>query len=507
MNHLKERFDIDIEFREKKRNEALLIPDGIPLYIPPPVEPYDETHVVAGKVPQFDAMCNGLGLLDNRFLGDETLLVIGAVLKRMYPHGIALDLFNRVSMAASSYHGPGYVERVFNEIVYVPEHSFGTLCYYIRESNARKYVGWKRSLVSDGHLLEGDMGLARAYYFYHGATHLRITSTKGHGFLYEDKRYLWIENDNALLQNVVGSSLHEGLVMPRLHALEQEMKATTDRQEHKLLEQLAKSLNKVRQKVINTSSMKGIAKQLLAKRLCYAPEFRKYVNSVKHEVPIRGGYVLDLKTGDSRRRTARDLWSFELGVSNRDPVNKESKEKAHRFLLSICNNDAKLMKYLIEVLGYCLTGETTERTLWILTGSGSNGKSRLLTLLDLIMTRFFATLSEAVLIDNEKVGAGATPELVPLLTARLGILSETSEGAKLNARRVKSLTGNEKITMRALYEKQTTFAPKCKFLLITNHIPWSDPTDKAMIHRKKIIPFDNIFENTKANNDFCAWRS
>ena len=41
-------------------------------------------------------------------------------------------------------------------------------------------------------------------------------------------------------------------------------------------------------------------------------------------------------------------------------------------------------------------------------------------------------------------------------------------------------------------------------MLITNHVPKSDSTDKAMIHRKKIIPFDNTFENTKANNDFCV---
>jgi putative DNA primase/helicase len=83
---------------------------------------------------------------------------------------------------------------------------------------------------------------------------------------------------------------------------------------------------------------------------------------------------------------------------------------------------------------------------------------------------------------------GATPELIPLMTARLSVFAESEKKEKLNAVRVKSLTGNDDISARALYGNQVTFRPKCKIVMLTNHKPEFDISDQAMLDRLKLIP-------------------
>ena len=45
---------------------------------------------------------------------------------------------------------------------------------------------------------------------------------------------------------------------------------------------------------------------------------------------------------------------------------------------------------------------------------------------------------------NRTDGGRATPELMPLMTARLAFLNEIKEGAELNRQRITSLTGGDK---------------------------------------------------------------
>jgi putative DNA primase/helicase len=141
-----------------------------------------------------------------------------------------------------------------------------------------------------------------------------------------------------------------------------------------------------------------------------------------------------------------------------------------------------------RLLGYCLTGETSERSLFILWGEGMNGKSTVIDIMKKIMRRMYCAIDEKVLMSQERKG-GATPELIPLMTARLAVFAESEKQEKLNAVRVKSLTGNDDISARALYGNQMTFRPSCKILMLTNHKPEFDISDQAMLDRLKLIPF------------------
>jgi putative DNA primase/helicase len=106
-----------------------------------------------------------------------------------------------------------------------------------------------------------------------------------------------------------------------------------------------------------------------------------------------------------------------------------------------------------------------------------------------------------VLLKQERKG-GATPELIPLITARMAVFSESDKQEKLNASRVKTLTGSDDISARALYGHQLTFRPNCKIIMLTNHKPQFDISDQAMLDRLKLIPFVARFEQSKKNKDY-----
>jgi len=77
---------------------------------------------------------------------------------------------------------------------------------------------------------------------------------------------------------------------------------------------------------------------------------------------------------------------------------------------------------------------------------------------------------------------------------RLAWLSETNENRRLNAGKVKLLTGGDLITGRAPYaSRQITFAPTHKIILLTNHKPKADARDQALWRRVLLIPFKMAF--------------
>src|ERR1700734_3616871 len=61
------------------------------------------------------------------------------------------------------------------------------------------------------------------------------------------------------------------------------------------------------------------------------------------------------------------------------------------FLRQIFNEDAELIAFIQRAVGYCLTG-STEQCLFILIGSGANGKSTFLRVLQHLLSDYGGTI-------------------------------------------------------------------------------------------------------------------
>lgn len=146
-----------------------------------------------------------------------------------------------------------------------------------------------------------------------------------------------------------------------------------------------------------------------------------------------------------------------------------------------------LISFLQRAFGYSLTGDTSERALFILHGSGANGKSVTIdTIANALGDYSLRTPTETLLIKRSE---GIPNDVARLMGARFVYASEAESGKRLAESVVKDLTGGEKVAARFMRAEWFDFYPEFKLWLGTNHKPIIRGTDKAIWDRIRLIPF------------------
>lgn len=257
-------------------------------------------------------------------------------------------------------------------------------------------------------------------------------------------------------------------------------------------------LRKILTKIQNIEGCKGVF--TFARDSLFDHTFEGKLNVSPNELAFKGGKIIDLKTLIVRDRKSSDYWSFEVDCTY---LENNSLDNAKKFFNSLMCNENDIVEYLQKILGYCLTGETDLRSIFILYGIGSNGKSVTYDLLKLILQKLCISVDKRVFIKTDQQQSSHTAHLMPLLGARTAVYSETGEEDNLNPEIIKTLTGNDTISVRPLYGKQFDAKPFCKYLLLTNYKPKFDVRDKAIVDRVKYIPFNARFiDDPKLENEF-----
>jgi P4 family phage/plasmid primase-like protien len=241
-----------------------------------------------------------------------------------------------------------------------------------------------------------------------------------------------------------------------------------------------------------------------ARTLMQDVNFKGRINHVPYLFPIRHRKVVDLRDGIVRERTREDCFTFECPVTYGGPHELVDMTTAdvERFFRDVMQDKEEMVRFMQRQLGYFITGEMSDRSIFMWHGIGSNGKGCVATMLELMCSEFFITASKDVVIKNEaKQGDGAaTPHLIPLVSARIGMFSETEAGDMLNEALLKKWCGNDSIAARGLYGKQFSFKPQTKLVMQTNHKPDFN-TDKSMTDRLKIVKFGARFRPIVSSPD------
>jgi putative DNA primase/helicase len=150
----------------------------------------------------------------------------------------------------------------------------------------------------------------------------------------------------------------------------------------------------------------------------------------------------------------------------------------------------ELISYLQLALGYSLTGDTSERAIFVCYGSGANGKTTLLSVVRDLIREYAATIGLDVLTTKED-SSNVAAARAKLLGVRFVSTSETEEGQRLSAARLKRICqgpGGEIEACRK-YENPITFRETGKLWLDANHKPELPATDAAVWSRVHLIPF------------------
>lgn len=173
-----------------------------------------------------------------------------------------------------------------------------------------------------------------------------------------------------------------------------------------------------------------------------------------------------------------------------------------QFLLEIFAGKEEMSDFVRRLFGYGLTGLASEDRFPVLWGEGRNGKDTLLGVLEKVLgNEFAAPVKSEIIVSSDYNTSNATPQIMALRNRRLVWVSETNEGARINAGQVKLLTGGGTISARPLYGKPVEFAPTHMIMLMTNHKPHTGDDD-AIWKRLLLIEFGQKFvDNPVAPNE------
>lgn len=163
--------------------------------------------------------------------------------------------------------------------------------------------------------------------------------------------------------------------------------------------------------------------------------------------------------------------------------------------------DQPVRRYVQQLVGYSLTAKTGEQILPILYGSGANGKTTFLETIRHLLGDYGQVAPASVFVDQKE---GIPNDIARLRGARFVMVSEISEGKRLNEALVKRLTGGDTLTARFLRAEFFEFKPQFKAWLATNHKPEIRGTDEAIWRRIRLIPFTVTIPEPERDDDFPA---
>ncbi len=147
--------------------------------------------------------------------------------------------------------------------------------------------------------------------------------------------------------------------------------------------------------------------------------------------------------------------------------------------------------FLQRWFGLSMTALIGDQKMVFLYGMGANGKSVLVDLMSRMLDGYAATAKiESLTGSSKRSGAEATPDLVPLMGARMVRASEPEQGAPLKESVIKELTGGEPILVRALNQDFVEVLPEFKLTISGNHKPEIRGTDDGIWRRVLLTPFD-----------------
>ena len=209
--------------------------------------------------------------------------------------------------------------------------------------------------------------------------------------------------------------------------------------------------------------------------------------------------VVDLRTGSLRPGRQTDRLTMLAGVPY-DPA--ATCPRFIQFLFEVFDGNQELIEYMHRVIGYCLTGHTTEQCWWMWWGFGANGKSTLIRALQRALGDFGACAPFSTFLYQPN--ATLTNDLARLRGRRFVWAQEASQTSRLDEERIKTVTGGDTVTARFLHREFFEFQPTLKLVLAVNKKPVVKDDSFGTWRRVRVVPFTQRFDIDKTLDDELA---
>lgn len=160
--------------------------------------------------------------------------------------------------------------------------------------------------------------------------------------------------------------------------------------------------------------------------------------------------------------------------------------------------DVEVAKFLMRVMGYALTGVTSEHALFFWWGLGGNGKGVIIHVMEDIMADYACPTSVETFVE-QKTPQHST-EIAKMHNARLVVATETEKHHTWAAARLKTLSGGDRQSARFMRQDEFKFDPKFKIIISGNNKPRFHNVDEALRRRLHMVNFNAVIPEEEKGN-------
>ena len=305
-----------------------------------------------------------------------------------------------------------------------------------------------------------------------------LPSEKGNGLWFHFNNHRWHENGLEDLKKVIFKDVtREYLNTGR---------KTDD-------DELCKKMNEIALKLKMTTFVKSVIDACRSLFQVNATKFLEGLDSKPNLLGFNNG-VYNLDTGEFNDGFPEDMVSFSTKYNYTTEVN----EKYQKIALDFCESimpDEKHFNYLLDIASYCLHGNKLKELIFFFTGSGGNGKSKLVKLLEKCFGDYFYAPNVAMYTTKVQNSSAATSEKAKLKGRRCACSGEPEEDETFKIGRIKELVGGDKIQARDLYSKPIEFVNQAQIIICMNKLSQLSDIDGGAIRRVRVVNFPFQFKH------------
>jgi P4 family phage/plasmid primase-like protien len=379
----------------------------------------------------------------------------------------------------------------------------GTLRWWAKQDNIRKYLEIVDEAIIP--LIDKCIGSDGAHYDIANVVYAQYKDefkamSKELWYKYDKQKHRWVKAREGLNLRLILSRdictkfMERGYYYNNMHC--------NDPIQKSMNEERGKICLKIAQQLKNASFKDNIMKE--CRTLFIDDTFEELMDSRSHLIGFENG-VYDLKMHIFRDGMPDD-YIFHSTKIHYIPYNSEGVEarEINDFFAKIFTNK-NLRNYILDVLACVIDGSIAQERFYIFTGQGSNGKSRLLDLIQKSVGDYYCILPIALLTQKRAASNAAQSELERTKGRRFAVMQEPSEQDKINIGLMKELSGNDRILVRGLYKEPYEFKPQFKMILTCNELPEVPSDDGGTWRRLKVCNFSSKFTenpNPEKPNEF-----